>query len=283
MRVMSARWSSKGSRLVKDHDIDPGKTVMYPPGGGQLEVITSSAAAAEGAMPTYCVLDETEHWRPANGGVELAQVLSRNLAKTGVAGLETCNAWEPGAGSVAEATFDAWVAQEEGRTRGGARTLYDARVAPPDTDLTDDESLRAGIAHAYGDCWWVDQEIIRDSPARPADPGRHRPPVLPEPARREHGRWATQQEWAAIADPAQVMADVSDGDEIVAFFDGSQDAGRDGAPGLPRRDRVRVHRRGVGTAHGLVSLTRRLRGPGGRGRRRGGADVRPVAGLRVLR
>jgi hypothetical protein len=212
----------KGSRLVRDHDIDPGKTVMYRPGGGQLEVITSSAAAAEGAMPTYCVLDESEHMRPANGGTDLARTISRNLAKTGSRGLETCNAWEPGAGSVAEETFDAWVAQQEGRTRGGARILYDARVAPPDTDLTDDESLRAGIALAYGDCWWIDQETIRNAlldPRTPVDIGRRfylNQPVASQDA------WATPQEWAAIADPARVMADVSDGDEIVAFFDGSR-------------------------------------------------------------
>ena len=60
----------KGSRLVRDYDIDPGKTVMYRPGGGQLEVITSSAAAAEGALPTCCILDEVEHWEAANGGVQ---------------------------------------------------------------------------------------------------------------------------------------------------------------------------------------------------------------------
>jgi len=173
-------------------------------------------------MPTYCVCDETEHWKPVNGGVELSQVLARNLAKTGSRALETCNAWEPGAGSVAEETYDAWVAEQEGRTRGGARTLYDARIAPPDTDLADDESLRAGIAHAYWDCWWVDQENIRDSlldPRTPVDIGRRF--YLNQPVA-SLDSWATPQEWGAIADPAQVMADVSDGDEIVAFFDGSR-------------------------------------------------------------
>ena len=122
-------------------------------------------------MPTYCVLDESEHMRPANGGIDLARTISRNLAKTGSRGLETCNAWEPGAGSVAEETFDAWVAQEEGRTRGGARILYDARVAPPDTDLMDDESLRPGsrtpTVTAGG---WTRRRS--GTACRPADPGR---------------------------------------------------------------------------------------------------------------
>ena len=49
--------------------------------------------------------------------------------------------------------------------------------------------------------------------------------------------WTTQQEWAAIADPAQVMADVSDGDEIVAFFDGSRTRDATALSGLPCRDR----------------------------------------------
>ena len=218
MRVIRAM-VVKGSRLVRDHDIDPGKTVMYRPGGGQLEVITSSAAAAEGAMPTCCILDEVEHWRPANGGVDLAQTLARNLAKTASRGIETANAWEPGAGSVAETTYDAWAAEQEGRTRGGARTLYDARIAPPDTDLADDESLRAGIAHAYGDCWWVDQEVIRNAildPRTPVDVGRRF--YLNQPTASVDA-WVTPQQWAALADPSQV---ISDGDDVVAFFDGSR-------------------------------------------------------------
>ena len=248
----------KGSRLVRDYDIDPGKTVTYKSDGGQMEIITSSASAAEGALTTFAVLDESELWVPSNGGIELAAVIDRNLAKSSSRGIETANAWVPGAGSVAEATFDAWVAQEEGRTRSRAKILYDARVAPADTDLTDEESLRAGVAHAYGDCWWVDQETIRDRilSLRTA-PDVARRFYLNQPVASQDA-WATQQEWAAIADPARVMADVSDGDEIVAFFDGSRTQGRDGAPRLPRRDRVRVHRRGVGTAHGHVSRARRL-------------------------
>ena len=140
VRAMTA----KNSRVVREYHLDPGKTVIYTPSGGQLEVITSSAASAEGAEVTAAFLDEPEHWTPASGGVELAATIDRNLAKSGSRAIETANAWEPGSGSVAEATFDAWVAQEEGRTKSGAKILYDARVAPPDTDLTDDESLRAG-------------------------------------------------------------------------------------------------------------------------------------------
>jgi len=209
----------KASRLVHDFGLDPGKTITYKEGGGQLEIITSSAAAAEGALTTFALLDETELWRPANGGTDLAGVIDRNLAKSGSRAVETCNAWEPGAGSVAEETWDVWLAQEEGRTRSRAKILYDAYVAPPETDLTQDSSLMAGIAAAYHDCFWVDQQVIMDRILSLR--------TAPDVARRFYlnqpvaslASWVTQQEWAVCSDPSVI---VGDGDEIVAFFDGSR-------------------------------------------------------------
>jgi hypothetical protein len=51
MRMVRAL-AAKGSRLATEYRLDLGKTVIYKPDGGQLEVITSSAAAAEGAEIT---------------------------------------------------------------------------------------------------------------------------------------------------------------------------------------------------------------------------------------
>lgn len=211
--------TSKRSKVVREYSLDPGKTVIYTPDGGQLEQITSSAAAAEGALVTFAVEDEPEHWKPANGGTDLAAVLDRNLAKSNSRALETANAWEPGAGSVAEDTFDAWVAQEEGRTKSEALILYDAVVAPPDTDLADDVSLRAGVAHAYADAWWVDQQTIVDRIlSLRTKPDVARRFYLNQPVA-SLDAWVTPQEWAVLADPSQV---IGDGDEIVMFFDGSR-------------------------------------------------------------
>lgn len=167
----------------------------------------------------WTVTHNTEHWKPANGGPDLAAVMDRNLAKSSSRAIETCNAWEPGAGSVAEATWDAWVAQEEGRTRSRSKILYDARVAPATTDLTDNDSLRTGIAAAYGDCFWVDQQTIMDRILSLR--------TAPDVARRFYlnqpvatlSSWVTPQEWSAISDPS---VHIADGDEIVAFFDGSK-------------------------------------------------------------
>jgi hypothetical protein len=117
MRMVRA-FAPKGSKVVVEHGLDWGKTQFYKTPEGTLEVITSSSNAAEGAEATMIVADESEHWKPSNGGPELAATLEDNLTKSGNRMLETCNAWEPGIGSVAENSWDGWVAQEEGRTRG---------------------------------------------------------------------------------------------------------------------------------------------------------------------
>lgn len=218
MRMVRA-FAPKGSRIVKEFGLDPGKTKYYSQAEGTLEIITSSAAGAEGAEATFVVADETEHWTESRGGPELAATLEDNLAKSGSRMLETCNAWMPGVGSVAEDSWEAWLAQEEGRVRGGSRILYDARIAPPDTDLADDDSLRRALEWVYGDCWWVDQSLIfsriRNPKARVDDSRRK---YLNQPTAADDA-WVTAQEWAACADPTRV---VSDGEEIVLFFDGSK-------------------------------------------------------------
>lgn len=219
MRMVRAM-APRGSRVVKEHHLDPGKTIYYKTDtGGELHIITSSAAAAEGSLSTFVVGDEREHWLPGNGGVELADVLDRNLAKSGSRMLATANAWQPGVDSVAEAAWDAWVAQQEGRVKGAGRILYDAVIAPPDVDLADEDSLMAALRFVYDDCEWVDKQVIRD---RIWDP-RTRPDVarrfyLNQPTAAVDS-WTTPQAWAALAAPE---VEVVDGDEVVLFFDGSK-------------------------------------------------------------
>jgi len=220
MRMVRAM-TTKDRKVVRKYNLDPGKTVIYTAGGiGQLEVITSSASAAEGALVTFCVMDETEHWRPANGGIELARTIDRNLSKSGSRGVQTCNAWEPGAESKAEETFDAWILQEEGGTRSEKLTLYDARIAPHDTDIDDDESLMKAFRHVYGDCSWVDIRNIMasflDVETTLADGKRFylNLPTPPETA------WIEPAQWAVLADPNPEI--VKEGDEIALFFDGSR-------------------------------------------------------------
>lgn len=218
MRMVRA-FAPKGSRLVQEFQLDPGKTQYYKAPEGTLEQITSSPTTAEGAESSFVIGDETEHWKPNNGGPALSATLADNLAKSGSRMLTTCNSWVPGEGSVAEADWDAWVAQEEGRVRAESKILYDARVAPPDTDLADRESLERALAHVYDDCWWAKPGPIIN---RIWDPRS-----LPDDSRRKYlnqptaaaNSWVTPQEWLVNADATKK---VSDNDEIVLFFDGSK-------------------------------------------------------------
>ncbi len=244
MRMVRAM-AAKKSRLVAEYSIDVGKTIFYIPSGGQLEVITSSASAAEGAEVTFAIEDETEWWTPGTGGPSLAGVLDRNLAKSSSRAIETANAWEPGADSVAETTFDAWRAQQEGRTRGTSQILYDARVAPADTKLDDDASLTTALQFVYDDCFWVDLTTIKDRIWDPRTlPDVSRRFYLNQPTASENA-WTTPMQWKALEAVPSTEPETSnlvpartvqDGEDVVLFFDGSKSRDATGIVGCCMSD-----------------------------------------------
>lgn len=218
MRMVRAM-AAKGSALVARYGLDPGKTKYYKSPEGTLEVITSSSNAAEGAESTFNVWDETEWWVPSKGGPELAGTLEDNLTKSGSRSLETCNAWVPGDESVAEASWDAWVAQEEGKTQGTTKILYDARIAAPDTDIMDPDSLASALRHVYDDCFWVDHHPIKEKMwSLRSHPSESKRKYMNWPTVADNA-WITPQEWAVLRKPERVV-DVNE--EIVLFFDGSR-------------------------------------------------------------
>lgn len=232
MRYVRA-FAHKRSAIVREYGLDVGKTQFYRQPEGTLEAITSSPTSAEGAESTAVIADETEHWTPTNGGDDLASTLEDNLAKSGARMVETANAWTPGIDSVAEGSWDAWVAQEEGRLVDGAgRILYDARVAPPAVDLADPAALQAALEWVYGDADWKRPHDEDGNPAGPVDvtpilrkiwspktkPSEARRKYLNHPAVAETA-WTTPDHWAANRAPDRVL----DLDEPVAlFFDGSK-------------------------------------------------------------
>lgn len=237
MRMVRAM-SNKRTRLARTYELEAGKTYVETPGGGKLQQITSSSSAAEGAELTFAVADETEHWTPSKGGLDLAETLDQNLGKTGSRLMDTCNAWIPGAGSVAERTFQAWADQQEWLfdpahperlEAGRQQILYDARVAPWNTDLSDDESLTSALKFVYDGLPWVDIESIKQRIWSPAYPvSRSRRFFLNQPNAAEDAMFTLEQ-WAAlgpardaIAEGAEAAPQVEDGDEVVLFFDGSR-------------------------------------------------------------
>ena len=137
IRMVRAFCQKKGP-LARKYDLEVAKTFIETPGGGKLQQMTSSAHSMEGGEVSFVVGDELEHWLPAQGGPAMLQTIQQNAAKMGGRFMGTCNAWVPGEQSSAEAIFDAWCDQEDGLTRGKTKILYDARIAPPNTVLTDE-------------------------------------------------------------------------------------------------------------------------------------------------
>lgn len=231
MRMIRA-FAPKRSHIVDIYNLDPGKTIYYGLPERTLEVITSSVTSSEGAEPSCIVMDELEHWKPSNSGPELAATLEDNLAKSGARSLGTMNAWMPGVECVAESDWDAWVVEQEGKVKADAgRMLYDAVVAPADTDTADYESLKAALEVVYMDCDWKHPDGVRTATSRPdvrpiikriwapnARPDDSQRKYLNRPTAAEDA-WTTAEEWSLLADPSRVVAD---GEDVVLFFDGSK-------------------------------------------------------------
>ncbi|MGX1738554.1 terminase TerL endonuclease subunit [Corynebacterium flavescens] len=217
VRAMVAKRNAP--RLHEDYNVEVGKTQVQLLDGGKLEIITASAASQEGAEITAAVCDETEHWTPSNGGVELYNTIVDNLTKSGNRPLCTLNAWKPGIGSVGESNFDEWCAQEAGKSKGG-RILYDARQAPHDTDLSDADSLRSALEFVYADCEWALKNVgsmikrIWNTRSKIDDSKRK---YLNWPTTSSDS-WADPQDWAQMAQPE---VEVVPGERIAMFFDGS--------------------------------------------------------------
>jgi hypothetical protein len=209
------------SDLVDVVGLDVGLTRIFVPGGGKLVPITASSSTQEGARPTFCVMDETHHWTESNGGAKLARVIRRNLAKSrdGAArALETTNAHEPGQESVAEASYLAWRAMEEGRAKKGG-LLYDCLEAPASVDLSNEEELVAALKATYGDATWIDIDRLLGEVYDPDTP--------PEEARRFYlnqivaaaDAWVTPGEWED--NYSELLEPLAAGDTVTLGFDGS--------------------------------------------------------------
>lgn len=205
------------------YDIEPMQTMVNVPRGVILPR-TSSGTSREGFRPVFAAMDQTESWVPSVGGPKLAATIRRNLAKVQGSSIETPNAFEPGADSVAERSFAAESKQAEGRTKISTGILFDHREAPPDTDPADRDSLHAGLAHAYGDSadvngGWVGLDrVIADYWDPDTDPQDARRFYLNQITHASDS-WLSQPEVAAVVDAAKVVADRS---TIVLGFDGSR-------------------------------------------------------------
>jgi hypothetical protein len=223
IRMVRAFCQKKGP-LARKYDLEVAKTFIETPGGGKLQQMTSSAQSMEGGEVSFVVGDELEHWLPAQGGPAMLETIQQNAAKMGGRFMGTCNAWVPGEQSSAEAVFEAWCDQEDGLTRGKTKSLYDARVAPPNTVLTDEPAegqvgLTEALQYVYEDCPWVNLEAIKEQIWSPEYPESRSIRFFLNRPNAAEASWITLEEWTQLRKPDRK---VEPGERIVMFFDGSK-------------------------------------------------------------
>lgn len=220
---------ARNGPVYDEYDIEPMESFINVP-RGRIEAVTSSGTSREGFRPVFSAMDQTESWKPSNGGRKLASTIRRNLAKVNGCSVETPNAFEPSGSpetaSVAERSHAAEGLQREGRTRKKTGILFDHREAPADTDPADYDSLRRGLAYAYGDSadvagGWVNLDrIIADYWDPDTDPQEARRFYLNQVTHASDS-WVSQPEWKARE---ALGVTIAPGDAVVLGFDGS--AGR---------------------------------------------------------
>lgn len=207
---------------IDEYAIDLGKEIIYGRHGqARIEAVTSSPRALEGPRPTFTLKNETQHWLKNNEGHAMAEVIARNSTKSrdgSARVLAISNAHEPGEDSDAEHDWEAWQKVEQGRSKAKG-FLYDSLEAPPDVDLADEESLRAGLRAAQGDSIWLDPDRHVEEIYDPRNSvSTSRRFYLNQIVAAEDA-WLSPQEWDRLSDATKVVAD---GELVVLGFDGSK-------------------------------------------------------------
>ncbi|MEV7654668.1 terminase [Streptomyces anulatus] len=204
-----------------EYRIQVGKETVNGLGDSRLiQAVTSSPATLEGARATFVLLNETHHWDSSNSGLDMADVIERNATKSADGAARTLritNAYEPGQDSVAERDRDAFEAVDAGRVIDSG-LLYDSIEAHPQAPLTV-EAAPAVIRSIRGDATWLNVDRIVKSISDVRNP--------PSRSRRfwynmivaAEDAWMAPYEWDACKVDG---LDVSEGEDVVLFFDGSK-------------------------------------------------------------
>lgn len=213
-------------QLISDHGMDVQKEIIYAHNGRrQLRMSGAAARSSEGNRVTFVLCNETQHWTPTNGGVNLFETVSDNVGKTHNARLMCItNAFAPGEDSVAERIRN----QQEKVWAGLAAKsgwLYMSREAHPKAPL-DPAWVPFIMERIIGDAWWQ-RANIKSLISRVLDGSRPASRI-----RRMYYNQVTSSESAfftkdeidnsLIEDCYGDERDLNPGDEIVLGFDGSK-------------------------------------------------------------
>lgn len=208
---------------IATYRIDLGKEIIYSHRGRRrIEAVTSSPRAVEGQRATFVLKNETHLWFEVNEGHAMSSVIARNAAKSRDGSsrvMAISNAHNPGEDSDAERDYVSWLQYQSGQARKTGGFLYDSLEAPPETDLYNEDSLRAGLRAARGDSDWLDIDRLVEEIYDPTTP--------PSTSRRfylnqivaQEDAWLSPQEWERCGDKDKV---VEPGELIAMGFDGSK-------------------------------------------------------------
>lgn len=200
-----------------EYGLEIGKERIQFLGGkpGRIEPVAASSRGLEGARPTFVLGDETHHWVPNNGGIQVAEVLQRNVDKTMRSGsrlAQTTNAFNPNEDSVAQRTFDAF-------KNGANKLLYDCVEGPPVEDLKNSASVLEALEAAYGDSYWAPVEGLVDKATDPLTPNAVFYRFYLNQIAESADNWIPGPSWLALAETDDNP--IQPGDMITIGFDGS--------------------------------------------------------------
>ena len=204
----------------RDYDIGL-ERVMRAGGDGRAVSLSGAPSSRDGARTTFQVVDESHRWT-SDRLRHAHRTMLANLPKRRAAdawGLEVTTAFEPGAGSVAEATMDYARSVARGEIKD-TRLFFFHRQASDTADLSTDVGIRAAVVEASGPAasWSNIDAIVSQWQDPRADRTYLERVWLNRPARGS-SRAFDSAAWDRLARPARTIAD---GSLITLGFDGSR-------------------------------------------------------------
>jgi len=208
------------SRVSSDFDIGL-ERIMRRNGDGKAEALSAAPDARDGGRTTFQVFEETHRWvaqRLKRAHTTMRQNAAKRLAADPWS-LEVTTAFEPGAGSVAEGTYEYAQAIDAGKIKD-PRLFYYHCQASESHNLKTERGARAALREASQSDWgWTNVEAIM---AEWADPRTD-----PSYWARVWGNIPTQgslqafdmTRWKELASPGKKL---EKGEVVTLGFDGSR-------------------------------------------------------------
>lgn len=195
--------------------------IMRANGDGKAVPLAGSPNSRDGARTTFQGFDET-HRLVLPRLRQAHETMLGNLPKRPLAdpwALETTTAFEPGAGSVAESTYDEAVMIDQGKLDNPS-LFYFHRFAGPGHDLDSHAGRVAAVREARGPAAeWSDVDAVAAQWARPGADGPYLERVWLNRTVQSSRQAFDVRAWAKLAEPGAMLPD---GELVTVGFDGAR-------------------------------------------------------------